>query len=184
LEARYREFGRDPHSAPPADPVWQRIRFFQYGPAATGLPGYTAGMRAQFGLDIRYPAADRRLVEFCLALPEDQYRRDGVSRWLVRRLLNGALPDSVVWDSRRELQAPDWHERLALERPGLERQINALAACTDANELIDLERLRRLVREWPSGHWEGYEAVRSYRFILQRGLAAGRFIRWIEGGNE
>lgn len=184
LEDRFRAFGRDPRFLSRPDPVTQRIRFFRHASTVSFIPGYLAGMRAHLGLDVRLPAWDRRLVEFCIAVPEAQYRRHGETRWLIRRVLDGVLPDSVVWDPRREVQAADWHERLALERPGLERQIDALAACAEANALLDVDRLRRLVKAWPVDGWQTKDQIVAYRLLLQRGLAAGRFMRWVEGGNE
>ena len=38
-----------------------------------------AKLRAAFGIDTRPPAVDRRLVEFCIGIPDDQYRVKVVS---------------------------------------------------------------------------------------------------------
>ena len=51
-------------------------------------------VRANFGIDIRTPAFDRRVVEFCIGIPQDQYLRKGRDRWLIRRAMQGRLPDS------------------------------------------------------------------------------------------
>jgi asparagine synthase (glutamine-hydrolysing) len=50
---------------------------------------------ARSSLEPRYPFCDRRLVEFCLALPGEQKLRDGWSRAVMRRALQGALPPEV-----------------------------------------------------------------------------------------
>jgi asparagine synthase (glutamine-hydrolysing) len=50
---------------------------------------------ASFCVERRHPFLDRRLVEFGLALPEDQCQRQGVTKVLLRRAMNGLLPDSV-----------------------------------------------------------------------------------------
>src|SRR5262249_37747132 len=52
-------------------------------------------LRAHFGIDAREPAFDRRLFEFCLGIPEDQYLRKGQDRWLIRRAMRGRLPAEV-----------------------------------------------------------------------------------------
>ena len=49
-----------------------------------GEADYYAKLRARFGLDIRTPACDRRVVEFCLGIPGDQYLRKGRDRWFIR----------------------------------------------------------------------------------------------------
>jgi asparagine synthase (glutamine-hydrolysing) len=49
------------------------------------------------GIDVRYPFADRRLLEFCVALPSDAKQRDGWDRWMLREAMAGRLPDDVRW---------------------------------------------------------------------------------------
>lgn len=48
-----------------------------------------------FGLELRFPFLDRRLVEFCLALPADQKRRHGWGRYVLRNAMQGRLPDRI-----------------------------------------------------------------------------------------
>ncbi len=51
---------------------------------------------SRFGVEVRYPLRDRRLIELALSLPtEDLYRR-GETRPLLRRALRGRLPASVL----------------------------------------------------------------------------------------
>jgi asparagine synthase (glutamine-hydrolysing) len=50
---------------------------------------------AELGLEDRHPLFDRRVVEFALALPDDQRWRDGVTRFVVRRAMADSLPPSV-----------------------------------------------------------------------------------------
>ena len=49
------------------------------------------------GTEARYPLWDKRLVEFCLSLPAEQKLRDGWSRLIIRRALEGVLPQEVQW---------------------------------------------------------------------------------------
>ncbi len=48
------------------------------------------------GIETRHPFFDRRLVEFCLALPALQKRREGYDRSIMRRSLRGLLPQTIV----------------------------------------------------------------------------------------
>jgi asparagine synthase (glutamine-hydrolysing) len=43
-------------------------------------------------IDLRFPYFDRRLIEFCLALPLDQKLQNGESRSIMRRTMQGLLP--------------------------------------------------------------------------------------------
>jgi asparagine synthase (glutamine-hydrolysing) len=48
------------------------------------------------GIEPRHPFFDKRLVEFCIALPREQRIRDGWTRMIVRRALADVLPTKVL----------------------------------------------------------------------------------------
>lgn len=54
-------------------------------------------LAAAFGLEIRYPFWDKRLIEYCLALPGDQKCHQGWNRVVMRRAMNNILPKEVCW---------------------------------------------------------------------------------------
>jgi asparagine synthase (glutamine-hydrolysing) len=49
------------------------------------------------GIEPRYPFWDKRLVEFCLALPADAKLNGGWPRMILRRAMDGILPSAVQW---------------------------------------------------------------------------------------
>lgn len=52
---------------------------------------------AAANLESRYPFFDRRLIEFCLALPIEQKINNGWSRIILRRAMNNILPRGIQW---------------------------------------------------------------------------------------
>ncbi|MDJ0649130.1 MAG: lasso peptide isopeptide bond-forming cyclase [Xenococcaceae cyanobacterium MO_188.B19] len=52
---------------------------------------------AGFGVELRYPFWDKRLVEFCLSLPAEQKMRLGWTRMILRRGMEGILPKEIQW---------------------------------------------------------------------------------------
>ena len=52
---------------------------------------------AAAGVEPRYPFWDKRLVEFCLGLPSEAKLKDGWSRLILRRAMEGILPSAVQW---------------------------------------------------------------------------------------
>jgi asparagine synthase (glutamine-hydrolysing) len=62
---------------------------------ADTLEGVDALM-AGWGLEARHPFFDRRVVEYCLALPPEQRLKGGWTRSIVRRALGAVLPTSVT----------------------------------------------------------------------------------------
>lgn len=52
---------------------------------------------ASAGIEPRYPFWDKRLVEFCVALPASEKLHHGWSRSILRRAMDGILPPLVQW---------------------------------------------------------------------------------------
>jgi asparagine synthase (glutamine-hydrolysing) len=141
------------------------------------------GALGGWGVDWRAPLADKRLVEFCLSIPTDEYLRDGVPRALAREALAGRLPHAVLSKRRSGYQAADWHEGLTAVRSEVAAELDRLAACAPAARALDIEKMKRLTENWPTGEWESNEIVCAYRLALLRGISAGHFLRRTSGAN-
>ena len=135
-------------------------------------------------VDYRDPTADVRLLEFCFAVPTEQFLRDGTPRALARRALADRLPKQVLEETRAGLQVADWHEDLTAARDGVVDELDRLEACPAAAAALDLPRLRRLTENWPSGGWEQREVLIHYRYALLRAIAVGHFLRRATGSNR
>lgn len=138
------------------------------------------------GIETRDPTNDRRLVEFCLAVPDEQYLRLGVDRWLLRRLMGGILPAQILDVRGKGLQAADWYLGMRKALPEIREQLERLRMHHRAGQYLDLEALSRAVAEWPDDDagWARTSAVYTYRLKLLRGLSAGAFIRYAEQANS
>jgi asparagine synthase (glutamine-hydrolysing) len=54
-------------------------------------------LAADAGVEPRYPFWDKRLVEFSLSLPPEEFCDGGWGRLVLRRAMEGVLPDAVRW---------------------------------------------------------------------------------------
>lgn len=145
---------------------------------------YSAGMIGTDGVEIRDPTADQELVSFCLAIPEDQYLKNGRPRWLLLRLMKDVLPPEILFAKTKGLQAPDWYEGVEAAMPGIMEWLDRLENSPQAGRYLDTARMRKSLGNWPQGGWDQEEIVRTYRLRLLRGLAVGAFIHHVEGGNR
>lgn len=135
------------------------------------------------GLEQRDPLGDRRLVEFCLAIPPEQWQRDGVPRSFARRVLADRLPVEVVDSRAHGRQAAQWFHRLTLRRDDLVAEIDRLDASPLASRIMDLPRLRAIASDWPADAREADRRTPELLGGFGRGLHIGQFLRWVEGGN-
>jgi asparagine synthase (glutamine-hydrolysing) len=104
---------------------------------------------AAFGMESRHAFADRRLVEFCLALPPQQKLREGWIRLIVRRALSDVLPAKVAWRGGKTVNSP------------------AVTAAFGAVKTALLDEI--IMKE--AGPLESYVNVTALRELYQRYLA-------------
>ena len=148
-------------------------------------PGnFNKGILGGWGIDQRDPTADRRLVEYCLSVPMDQYLHKGELRSLGRRALGGQVPAAVLDAPHKGYQAVDWHEGLAAARAEIAAEVDRLAPCEPAARVLDVDRMRGLIATLPETGWERTDVVHAYRLALLRGVSAGHFLRKAIGSNR
>jgi asparagine synthase (glutamine-hydrolysing) len=145
---------------------------------------YGKGALAGWGVDQRDPTADRRLVEYCLSVPTDQYLKDGVPRALGKQALADRLPEAVINQRFKGYQSADWYEGLTAARGDIAAELDRLAAIPETAGLLNIERLQAMVRDWPNDGWGTQEVIANYRLALLRGVSAGHFLRRASGSNQ
>ncbi|HXG44121.1 MAG TPA: asparagine synthase-related protein [Gemmatimonadales bacterium] len=175
VEERLRAAGKDEFAL-------SRLRGVPHRVLALTAPGDAAdldyGFRGWFGIETRDPTADRRVIEYCFAIPGSQYLRGGTDRWLVRRAMRGRVPDRVLDRRTRGLQSADWTEWFPALRTRMRACLDRMERSETARRALDLERLRLLVDRWPDPLGAEHEA--DYLHRLLRGITVGSFICWFE----
>ena len=141
---------------------------------------YNAATSAGWGIEARDPTADKRVFEFCAAIPQEQFVAGGVGRSLARRAMRGRLPDATLHRKQKGTQAADWYESLSRIRGELAAELALQEQSAGARRLIDLERMRKMVVEWPKTAQEAALKDGIYDSAISRGMAVGYFMRRIE----
>lgn len=151
--------------------VERRLTLFRNGVLA-GPTWHAFG--SSFGLEVRDPTADARLLELCAGVPDEQHVLGGKPRALVRRAMAGLMPDAVRESQRRGKQAADVALRLRDHRDEVELALARLGASTRASEYLDVSALRASWRAIESALDPDVAAWDTGRLL--RGLMAGRFL--------
>jgi asparagine synthase (glutamine-hydrolysing) len=102
---------------------------------------------AAFGIEARYPFFDRRLIEFCLALPAEQKLGAGWNRLTFRRAMEGVLPPEIQWRGTKGNLSSNFHRSL-LECDGDTLQRIAFAEPSPAQGYLDSGSVRRALEEY------------------------------------
>ena len=77
-----------------------QLYLLQLGHLSRRMDGWSA-CGARYGIEYRYPLLDRRVLEFALSLPPEQYRNAHGNRRLMRRALDLILPPEVCWNPNK-----------------------------------------------------------------------------------
>lgn len=97
-----------------------------------------------FGLDARFPFFDRRLIDFCVALPAEQKFDDGWTRRVMRNAMKGILPEEIRLRVDKGNLLPAFHRGL--------RNDDAVALMDidlrRLDGLVDIDRLGRMRDEY------------------------------------
>jgi len=119
---------------------------------------------AAFSVEPRYPFWDKRIAEFCLALPSSQKMRRGWTRWIMRRAMEGLLPKTVQWRGDKSDLGPSLDKGLlTFERPRLEQlQLSDFEILQD---YIDVASLRRAYYRFMTGTATELEALMVWRSL-------------------
>ena len=106
---------------------------------------------ARAGIEYRFPLLDKRLLEFALSLPPEQFRRPAASRWIMRHALRHDLPAEVCWNPIKgePARAQALAHTIAAALPAIRQRIER---CPPSRaSYVDLPALLAQMRQDPLG---------------------------------
>ena len=142
------------------------------------------GFEQVYGLRQVDVPAYRPLAEFCAGLPTDQYVRNGVSRWLARRMAKGKLPETQRRNTLIGWHNADWFERLTPRLGELRAEIVGMAQRPEAAALFDHAKMLNMIDDWPADPSIDPEGWMPQSAGLTRGLLTAKFIAHVSGRNS
>ena len=155
------------------NPRVQRLMLIMPGKYGAGAIWAETG--AAYGIDIRDPTADVKLMEFCLSIPDQHYRDEsGVGRNLIRRAMTGIIPESVLNNRKTGLQAADIVSRMAAISSEVETLLDSLSSAESVIQRLDLPRMRTVWQK--RGDPPTPALTATFKSILVKGSMAGMFL--------
>lgn len=176
---RARDMGYDPFNRPVRSArAWREATMCN---APNEIGTIYQALELLHDIPTRDPTSYRPLVELCLGIPDDQFIRDGESRWLARRMLRGVVPDQVLDDRRRGVQAADWHLRLGRQRSELRHELDELSRDPAMAHRLNLPALTAALEAWPETTPTRADVIGiRLQHALPRAVTTARFIRYVE----
>lgn len=126
-------------------------------------------------ITIRDPSRDRRVIEFCLAIPSSQYVRKGNERYLLRRAMKGILPEQIRKNmTTRGIQSADWIHRLQPHMDSIVQEVDQVLTEEEMTPYLDKEKIKNLRARWnEEGARKDERLIRG--FLLT--IIVARFVR-------
>jgi asparagine synthase (glutamine-hydrolysing) len=147
------------------------VLFSQIGTIETKLP-------LEKGIVFRDPTKDKRVIEFCLSLPSNQFVRDGEQRYLIRRAMKGILPNKILSCSKRGLQGADWIQRLEPKRDYIEDKLKELLQNEAYQKYLDFDKLKEQMKYLEN------ERINSKLIDIRLILMSLSLYSFMEGGEK
>ena len=119
-----------------------QLRWLREGAVGERMEGWAASGAAR-GIEYRYPLLDRRVLEFALGLPHEEFRHGKLGRWLMRRAFDPVLPPEVCWNTDKidPARIEAMNDAFAEALPMVRRELAARAVPPSRARYIDMPRL-------------------------------------------
>lgn len=98
----------------------------------------------------RYPFLDYRIIEFCAALPDDLKLNGLNEKFLLKKLMKGRIPDSILTRSKQAYRAPISSSFFGPGAPGFVQEMLSKTRLEDYG-IFDAENVSRLVSKIRTG---------------------------------
>jgi len=167
-------------SLPQGFDSWGDLSKAQYLEATVFMSNYllsSQGDRMAMGNSVegRYPFLDYRMIEFSARLPEN-FKLNGLQeKYLLKKAINGRIPDSILNRPKQAYRAPIARSFLGTDPPEFVRELLSEKAIR-ANGLFDPSKVNILVEKIETGQNFSEVDQMALAGILSTQLLADQFI--------
>ncbi len=152
------EFQRECEARPIQPRFWPNHRREQMEMLASRFRTHAAldGLRQESPIRHASPLLDTRLIEFCLAAPGHMKIREGYTRYMIRRAMEGLIPERNRWRATKCEFSPDYIVRYAAQIQRARDFVRAIRPKDPVRTVVDVDKLLERVSlpEPPRVSWE------------------------------
>ena len=118
-----------------------------------------------YGFELRDPTVDIDLMEYFFSIPNEVFFDEHYNiRMLVKRMMKGKIPDSVLFEKKKGLQSADIAYRVKAQEAEISATIDSVLKSPAANHYIDLPGLNAT---WQQYKKQPYVDPYSYQRLLK-----------------
>lgn len=104
------------------------------------------------GVEFRDPTGDINVIEYCLSVPNEAFFDGSLKgRQVLKTMMQGYLPDDVLYCERKGLQASDLYYRMLSDTTGVEEVLHTVCCHPGAAEILDTVKLQKAWTDMKQG---------------------------------
>ncbi|SKB63870.1 asparagine synthase (glutamine-hydrolysing) [Lachnospiraceae bacterium] len=129
------------------------------------ISDFSSTLTSKEGILERDPTRDKKVIEWCMSLPVEQFTKEGRDRRLIREYMKGIVPDHILNVTNKGVQASDKKQRLSREWDAVRHDGLALIDRVGSNKWIDVDKLRKAIVDDPK-NYSGWKLANIMGIIL------------------
>lgn len=142
-----------------------------------GVLPFWSELGRHYNLRATDPTADKRVLEFCTSIPNNQFYRKGTKKYLFKRSMKGILPDKVIFNPRKGVQAADFQNRLMPDLPEIISILESFQKSDICNYYLDVKKIKSAL---PLIEQDKFDSTQHLWHVLFKGIAFGLFLQRFE----
>ena len=154
-----------------------RQTLFDYG-ITVPIASYQAAIRHLYGVELLDPTLDRRIVEYCLRVPNGVFQAVKGGRALVRCGLTGIMPKPICERTTRGMQAGDWYNKIDQQKNEINELLTAWST-TKVADYLNIKFLKKIMHQWD---YERIAKSQNKRYIRYEWLYRVQMLSALETG--
>lgn len=171
---RFYQFGGDPYAMPITNSFRAR-EIMNCHNVFNQVGILEKKMSLAYNIAMRDPSRDKRVIEFCFSVPDSQYVRMGQDRFLLRRAMEGILPDKIRLNSTvRGKQGVDWLQRIEPYWQEMEKELSQLFEQDYMKYYLDVPQLQAILKNLDKNAFHKSPSLEHH--MLVSSLIFGRFM--------
>lgn len=128
------------------------------------------------GVEILHPYLDRRIIEFCLSLPDDMHTQNGYPRYFIRRTMQNIMPEIISKRLSKAAFVPDYMERYHADLAQVKKSFDHIKDHPKVKAIINLQDLSDMIeRADKPGSFMGGQNIEAF-MIVPTTIALGTFL--------
>lgn len=150
-------------------------RFYMMNPKRSSIGSYWQTNGYHYGINIVDPTRDKKLTEFCLAIPDHFYTENNENRHIIRESMIGLLPEEVRLNKKIGLQSADSQFLIQNEYYEIINIISTFENSELISSFLNLQKMKKIAQK-------NYEKP-DHKFkmecdnILMKGIGIGLFLQ-------